>query len=411
MDLQDLIELRAELADRAREILNNNVDGEGRITDNAAEEHKKLMNRIEMLTATIERQQSQDNLDNYLAKPLNKPILEQPNTPAEFTLSGGFNTMAASATKNQFGISGKAYRDEFFNQFKSGFRNASGHLQESILTQGGYTVPSEMHSEIVRRLTNENVLRQISNVIETANDRNIVISASAPSVNWIDEGAEISLSNMTFDKKTLGAHKLGVAIAVTNELIADSFYSLSEHVYNEFSDAISREEEDAFLNGAASDTSTPTGLLNQLGSDTAVTTTGASIAADDIINVETKLDTPYRKNACWLMNPVTLGAIRKLKDNNQQYIWQQNFADSTPLTLLGYPVYLSPYVPLIAAGNTVVLFGDFSRFIIGQRGDMVFKPLYETRALTDETVYLLLERVDCVLSDTSAIVSLKMKSA
>lgn len=412
MDIRNLLEKRGELADRAREILRNNVDGEGRITANAAEEHKKIMNRIEELTATIERQQSQDNLDNYLAKPLNKPILEQPNIPEEFTLSGGFNTMATSATNKNFGVQGKEYRQKFFDQFKSGFRFANNYLKESVLTSGGYLVPTEFHDEIVKRLTDKNVMRQISRVIETNNDRDLIIQATAPSVHWIDEGGEVSLTNMTFDKKTLGAHKLGTSIAVTNELLADSYYNIADHIYSEFTTAVAQEEENVFLNGVASDTSTPTGLLNQLvDSDTAITTAGASIAGDDIINVETKLDTPYRKGACWLVNPVTLGAIRKLKDGQGNYLWQTNFTESAPPQILGYPVYCSPYMPTIAAGATVVLFGDFSRFFIGQRGDMVFKPLFETRAMTDETVYLLLERVDCVLSDTNAIVSLKIKSA
>ena len=35
------------------------------------------------------------------------------------------------------------------------------------------------------------------------------------------------------------------------------------------------------------------------------------------------LKSPYRKNAVWILNDSTIKAIRKLKDNNGQYLWQR----------------------------------------------------------------------------------------
>ena len=84
-----------------------------------------------------------------------------------------------------------------------------------------------------------------------------------------------------------------------------------------------------------------------------------------------------------------------------------------PETLLGYKVYTTPYLNnsggLAASGKIAVLFGDFQKFIIGQRGQMTFRPLYEIHALQDLSTYLMLERVDAVLTDDSAIAALKLK--
>ena len=291
---------------------------------------------------------------------------------------------------------------------RTGFKKAVD-LAESPLQQGGYLLPQEMHDELITALTQENVLRQISRVVQTANDRRLVIQATPPTAQFVSEGQQITLSSETFDQKILGAFKVAAGVSVTNELLADSFYNIEEHLQIEFSKAIGAVEENAFLNGSG--VNEPLGILPQMQADTSttITTTGASIAADDIISLAHKLKRPYRKNACWLMNDSTLAAVRKLKDNNQAFIWQAGLAAGEPPTLLGYPVYTSEYLPEIASGDVAVLFGDFQKFVIGQRGEMIFKPLHELHALQDLTTFLMIERIDGVLSDSLAVAGLKIR--
>jgi HK97 family phage major capsid protein len=269
-----------------------------------------------------------------------------------------------------------------------------------------------MHDEIIKLLRDKNILRQVSSVIQTGNDRDLIIQATAPAAAWISEGQEIDLSDMTFAKKTLKAHKLATAISISNELLQDSFYNLEDFISNEFAEVIGQEEEQAFFNGTGE--GQPLGLLPQINadSDTYIQAASVAIAADDLINLETALESSYKQNACWIMHPTTLAAVRKLKDGDQNYIWQQALTAKTPTQLLGYPVYTSSNLPTILdnTGEVVVLFGDFSKFIIGQRGNIVFKPLREIKALQDLSVFLMLERVDCILSDKNAVKGLKLQS-
>ena len=73
------------------------------------------------------------------------------------------------------------------------------------------------------------------------------------------------------------------------------------------------------------------------------------------------LKRPYRQNATFIMNDLTLLAIRKLKDNQQNYLWQPSYQTGEPPDrLLGYPVYTSAFEPVIASGAAVVAFGDIS---------------------------------------------------
>ena len=390
-ELYDLFVERERKRITGKNFLDTHTDKDKRISIADSIIAERLINEVEGLTLQIE-----NKLDN---QPTTQPILAQPYNP--------FETVPNSYQK--FGISGAEYRKNFFNQIRTGFKTAQNVLQESPLQQGGYLLPQEMHDEIITALKTENVLRQISRVVQTANDRRLVIQATPPVASFVSEGQQITLSSETFDQKILGAYKIAAGCVVTNELLSDSYYDISAHLQTEFSRAIGALEENSFLNGTGNNE--PLGILPTLAADssTTITTTGAAISADDIINLCYSLKRPYRKNACWLMNDSTLAVIRTLKDNNQAFIWQTGgFSTGEPPTILGYPVYTSEFVPQIARGNIAVLFGDFSKFLIAQRGELIFKPLHELRALSDESVFLMITRIDGVLSDSQAIRGLKI---
>lgn len=51
-----------------------------------------------------------------------------------------------------------------------------------------------------------------------------------------------------------------------------------------------------------------------------MTANGASITFDDVIDLYHSLRIPYRRKVIWLLNDVTIKALRKIKDNNGNYI-------------------------------------------------------------------------------------------
>ena len=318
--------------------------------------------------------------------------------------------------RNKFGgVPGEDYQQNFVNAIRGKFKNnAANYLRESSLPDGGYLVPSEFHKEIVSQLEEENVMRQIGQTISTASVHQIPIVQTKPAAAWVAEGEEINFSNETFGSVSLSAYKLAVAIKVSNELLADSFYPIEQHLTREFALAFGRAEEDAFLNGTTALGETakkPTGLLPTLATSpsTTIQTQSSEVSADDLVNLEFSLKRPYRKNAVWLMSDSLLSQIRRMKDSTERFIWQPSFMDSEPSKLLGYPVYTSAYMPAMTSGNVIALFGDFKDyFLIGERGQRVFKPLRELYAMSDQTAFLMLERVDVALTDLSAVKALKL---
>ena len=401
-ELQDCFFQREILMDKAKNFLEQHADIDGNLTSTKDQKiFAELEKQISGLTSTISREMYKDTA---------RPIYDRPNTPILYPEISNVNDFSEKKPViNGFGVSGSEYRQNFLNQIRSGFRTAANVLQTSNPADGGYLLPTELHSEIVAALKNENVMRQICRVIQTQSEYQIPLQQTAPSTNFVGEGQAITFSNETFKQVSLNAYKCASGVAISNELLADSAYDLEAHLTQEFSASIGSFEENALLNGSG--TNEPLGLLNVIASDSAMVqvTAGANIASDDILDLVYSLPAPYRKNAVFLMNDTTLAAIRKLKDGNLNYIWENSMQLGEPSNLLGFPIYSSEHMPSIASGNLAILFGDFGKFIIGMRGNLRFRPLYEVGALTDVTHFLMIERFDGVLTDKNAIKALKIQ--
>ena len=87
-------------------------------------------------------------------------------------------------------------------------------------------------------------------------------------------------------------------------------------------------------------------------------------AADELIDLYYSLRSPYRKKAIWVLNDGTVRAIRKLKDQTGQYLWQPGLRNGEPDMILGKPLYTSAYMPILAAGAKTIMFGDLSYYWI-----------------------------------------------
>lgn len=140
--------------------------------------------------------------------------------------------------------------------------------------------------------------------------------------NWIDEGGSYGDSDDVFGQEQIDAHKVGIIVKVSEELLNDSAFDLESYFIDEFVRRIGSKEEEAFLIGDG--VKKPTGILHSTGgADVGVTAVSATaITADEIIDLYYSLKAPYRKDAIWIINDSTIREVRKLKDNNGQFLWQ-----------------------------------------------------------------------------------------
>lgn len=397
MTTNELRTKRARIWEEAKTFLDSHRDENGILNGEDNEVYDRMEQDIVNLGKEIDRQERADALDRELIAPTAAPLTSKPD-----------NTRAEMKT----GRASDEYRKNFWNAMRSKFPSPAvvNALQVGTETEGGYLVPDEFEHTLVEALQEENFFRRIATVIHSnSGDRKIPVVASKGSAAWIDEEGTYGESDDAFGQISLGAYKLGTLIKVSEELLNDSAFPLEPYITREFARRIGTKEEEAFFTGDGS--GKPTGILAATGgADIGVTTTGASITADDVIDLYYSLRIPYRKKAKWIMNDATVNALRKLKDTTGQYLWEPSLVAGTPNKILGCEVITSPFMPGIAAGEKSIAFGDFSYYWIADRTGRTFKRLNELYAATGQVGFIGNQRVDGKLILPEAIKVLQMKA-
>ena len=403
MTILELREKRAKAWEAAKAFLDSHRKENGVLSAEDDAAYTKMEQEITDLGKEIARLERQEALDAELNRPVNKPLTGKPGGRAD-----------ADGGEDKTGRASDDYRKNFWNAMRSkvpmpGVTNA---LQIGTDSEGGYLVPDEYERTLLEALEEENIFRQMAKVIKTSSgDRKIPVVASKGTASWIDEEGAYPESDDSFGQVSIGAYKLGTMIKVSEELLNDSVFDLQSYISREFARRIGAKEEEAFFTGDGK--GKPLGVLAAAGgAETGVTAASATaVTADELMDLYYSLKSPYRKKSVWVLNDSTIKAIRKLKDNNGQYLWQPSLTAGTPDMILGRPIKTSAYMPAMAAGAKTIAFGDFSYYWIADRQGRSFKRLNELFAATGQVGFLASQRVDGKMILAEAVKVLVQKAA
>ena len=395
--MSKIIELRNKrntLWEQTKAFLEDHRDDNGLVEASAVEQYNKMAADVKALGEEIQRLEDQMEMDAKLAKATSAPVHTDPKI-------GQRKNTRATATEEY----NKAFWDMMRGNTSLEVRDA---LSVGVDQNGGFTVPDEFERQLVQALEENNIFRSLAKTIRTnSGTRTIPIATDSGSASWIEEGAAIQESDMSFSQETLSAYKLGCMIKVSNELLNDSAFDIAAHIAHRFGVRFGNAEEDAFINGTGPSAnpqttpSQPTGILTSLTPTAGNTTANAqTVHFDNIYKLYYSLKSPYRRNASFLCNETLLLQLMLIKDKNDNYIWKPGLEVGKPDTILGRPIYTSGYMPAITGNATqdknkkVLLFGDFSYYWIADRQSRTLKRLNELYAVTDQVGFIGTQRVD-----------------
>ena len=383
MTIQELYAKRATAWESAKQFLDTHRMENGTLSAEDGATYERMEAEINSLTNEISRMTRLKEMEDAMKQPVNTPLTGKP--------------MSTRMEPDQAtGRASKQYVKDMLTAMRTNFRQISNVLEEGNDANGGYLVPDEWDRRLIDVLTEENIFRGLATRITTSGEHKINIAGTKPAASWIEEGGALVFSDATFAQKTLDAHKLHVAIKVTEELLYDNAFNLENYIITQFGKALGNAEEDAFLNGDG--TGKPAGIFDATkGGTFAVQLANVNIKTDDVLTLIYALKRPYRKKASFIMNDSTLAAIRKLKDNNGAYLWQPSYQAGEPDRLCGYSIHTSAFCPELEAGKAAIAFGDYSYYNIGDRGTRSLQQLRELFAGNGMIGYVMKERVDGLL--------------
>lgn len=203
-----------------------------------------------------------------------------------------------------------------------------------------------------------------------------VLNIHGENSGWVAEAGTRNESNTpSFRTRTPTMGTLYAYPRATEEALDDMFFDVGSFLADVASQEFSIAEGLAILSGNG--TARPTGILNGAPVTTdddaspprsaevieyvplATASPVAGIEADQLIDLFYTLRAPYRQNSTWTMSSIILGAVRKLKDTTNQYIWQPGLQLGAPSLLLGRPVRIMENMAGLTADAFPVLVGDF----------------------------------------------------
>ncbi len=303
-----------------------------------------------------------------------------------------------SYAENKIHFGQPEYDKQFWNFMKGG-KFAAEHIEigRSKAT-GTYALPASADNKYEAAINKESVFRSIASVFTRYDGPADIIATDCDDIaEYVEESGSIDIRDVADDFTTIKvkSNKLATLLRLPSEFVADAAFNLEGYLTKRLAKNFARAEDKSFIVGTG--TNEPVGILNTTGgADTAVTT--ASLSYDDVITLYFSVPVEYRKNAVWLMNDATAMALRKLKDGEGNYLW--NNADNT---ILGKPVMISEYMPNATADNKPIAFGDFSYYWIVKRTPVSVKMLSELFALRHQTGYLAFEFIDGKLIRSEAV--------
>ncbi len=400
-EIRKMREKRVKLWETAKAFVDSRQDANGLLSAEDSATYDKMEAEVVEMGKTIERMERQEALDLELDRPTARAITDKPNNP-----DGKPVPKKATAT------------DEYKNAFWRVMRDKAVHpdvynvLRIGEDEHGGYLVPDEYQRTLIEALQDQNIFRQLAHVISTSSgDRKIPVAVSKGTAAWIDENAAYPESDDTFGQISISAYKLATMIKVSDELLHDSVFDVPSYIAREFARRIGAAEEEAFFVGDG--VGKPTGILSATGgAEIGVTSASATaITFDEVMDLYYSLRSPYRKSAVFIMNDSTVKALRKLKNGNNDYIWQPSVTAGQPDTILNRPVYTSSFVPTLEGSAKPILFGDMHYYWIADREGRRFQRLNELYAPNGQVGFLSSERVDGKLILPEAVKCLQMKAA
>jgi HK97 family phage major capsid protein len=288
------------------------------------------------------------------------------------------------------------------------------HTRDTLKSTATQALGVDVYGRIVQHLVEtSSIMRAGATVLTTETGEDLVVPRSTGFVttNLIAEGAQITESDPTLATVTLKAFKYANYFEVSQELANDSPTNLLDFLARQAALSLGLGTTgygNALINGAG--TTEPRGLLTDAAAGvTGPTGTGTTLGTQGTVTQGTdalwslvgSVAEPYAESdsAAFIMRNASNVIVRKLRDTTGQPV--NGLTDRR--AILGYPVYVDPFMPAMANTAESIAFGDMSRYFVRIVNGIRFERSDEFRFQNDLVAFRCIVRLDGALIDLGAV--------
>lgn len=294
---------------------------------------------------------------------------------------------------------------------------------------GGFAVPEQLDRTILELSKVLSPIRALANQVSIGGvEYKKLVNLGGTASGWVGEtSSRAETAGSQFAQIAPYMGEIYANPAATQRMLDDAFFDVEGFIAAEIADEFSKQENTAFVTGNG--TNKPKGFMDytiNVSSDAArtfghlqkkitgvaggfVATTTSSNPGNTFIDVIHSMKSPLRLGASWVMNTLTLAAVRKLTDLDGKYLWQPSLQVGQPSTLLGYAVHDVPDMPDIATTSNPIAFGNWKRgyTVVDRIGTRLLRDPYTNKPFVH---FYATKRVGGFVVDSEAIKILSVSS-
>lgn len=242
----------------------------------------------------------------------------------------------------------------------------------------GAVIPKTIAQKIIKKVHDISPIYQLATRYNVKGDLTIPYydeSSSAITTAYATEFTDLESSSGKFLNIELKGYLAGALTKVSKSLVNNSDFDLVSFVITAMAESIAIFIEKELLKGTPSKV---TGLSTVKQKVTAASSN--ALTSDELIDVQEMVPDIYQARAIWIMNKSTRTAIRKLKDNDGNYLLNKDVSAKWGYTLLGKNVYTSENMDAMSSEKTAIYYGDMSGLAVKLSEDVNIEVLREKYA-------------------------------
>lgn len=213
----------------------------------------------------------------------------------------------------------------------------------------GGVIPQTIANKIIEKVKELSPIYRLATRYNVSGDLVFPIydeSSSAVGAKYVEDMEELTEGTGKFTTVKLTNYIVGCLAKVSKSLMNRSDFDLLGFIIDKVSQAIAEFIEKELLTGKTK----ASGLVT-IAQDRPVT----ALNADNLIDLQLDVIERYQAGSVWIIHKDHVRALRKLKDNDGNYILNKDLTTEFGWTLLGKAVHFSENCPL-----TNVFYGDMS---------------------------------------------------
>ena len=434
--------LRGQLASKIAEAkaITNEWAGKDEMPAEVDTKLQGILGQADTLKARIQTYQRVAGHDADLTTPTENPLAwrtatrDEGNTPTDEKAWRSVDVETPLGKKSvRFNVplatQQKGYADMFDEYLRHGVEHVKSHWPKEAKTlisgsdtAGGFFIPPDMQSEVIKKIATMAQVRPLARTISTSS--NLVQwprvkyttdnkYTSGIRLTWTGEspasGSTHRVTDQIAGQLNIPVHTAMASQLISLDLVEDSAFDIVGSSSDLMAEAFALGEDDTFLTGTG--IARPLGITTQIantddsqyipytasGTSAAISTSGDSSSAERLITMYYALPAQYRARAVWMMNSSTMKAVEILVDAQKRPLISAlttgSLTTGEPSIIKGKRVVIDEFMADVGANSYSILFGDFSGYLIVDRVGFSVQRLTERYAEENQVLLLARKRV------------------